>query len=85
MSSRLDEYALMIVCPYCGVPAGERCVTTSGAIATDVHGSRREPARLAWVDGFHEGQEDAVLAMDSSAPWNQTYIRRIRDRIEARR
>lgn len=85
MTSRLGGYALMVACPYCGAPVGERCVTTSGAIATVSHAGRFEPASRAWLDGFHEGLEDAVFAMDSSSPWGQSYIQRIRERIEARR
>lgn len=62
------------------------CTTKGGAVATHLHSGRRDPARLAWLDGFREGQEDAVLAMDSaSQPWTQRYVQRIRDRIEARR
>lgn len=71
MSSRLDEYALMIACPYCGAAPTLWCTTKSGAVATHLHDSRQEPARLAWVDGFREGQEDAVGAMGLWRPDDQ--------------
>lgn len=79
-----NELCELILCPYCGADPGERCVTVSGGRATYPHGARSQVVMTIWSDGFHEGQEDAVGALDSGTPWCTRYLEGIRERIRRR-
>ncbi|HET7326981.1 MAG TPA: hypothetical protein VFJ14_06795 [Nocardioidaceae bacterium] len=65
MSDTVDQLARAIGCPYCGAQPGQRCRASGGHGATYSHSARAEPIRIAWIDGFHEGQVDIIGAIDS--------------------
>jgi hypothetical protein len=45
-----------------------------------MHVARSWSVQQVWIEGFHEGQGDAVQAMDSPGAWSTRYLEDIRQR-----
>jgi hypothetical protein len=58
MSEFLEGQALRYKCEYCTASPGQWCRTLRGAKATMLHSVRSEGVRLAWLDGYEEGQQE---------------------------
>jgi hypothetical protein len=65
-------------CPYCGVDAGQRCVTKSGARANWTHTSRSWPIHTAWATGYEEGVADVLDSAIDSPEWFDRRVNRHR-------
>jgi len=64
VSELTDELALRYKCEYCTAGPGFWCRTIRGAKATMLHSDRTDGVRLAWLDGWEEGQKDKQYEID---------------------
>lgn len=77
---RFTDLCLLITCGRCGAATDEWCRSRTGRRASYVHQARSWPTQQVWIEGFHEGQADAVHALDSGSEWSKRYLNDIRSR-----